>query len=284
MLSQHFSGGLAAACLLLMMMFELVRPGVAPPGSTDLTPEQIAKLHDAHVPLSKETIEFLNSYNFTGDADNNLIVETPDLVTPPSRDDPVAQEMFKARAVLLMTPLGNGPKLPELALGYDDARVVLRAGAHILVNSDYLADLPILQWDHLPYKGKPDDHISVIFIDFGPGPTEADSQKSWTGYPFVHSLWTDCSEPALYSCRTVRPWKRPGNTDKAANRYTFFVFATPAPLKILGQDPFNPTSAFDLSVDQNFYSFSIPRLVDENPDLAPLGYTYMAVNYHQGWT
>ena len=97
----------------------------------------------------------------------------------------------------------------------------------------------------------------------------------WEGFRFVHSLWTDCTGVSSTSCQTpVVPWRRPGNGSPEYNRYTFLLVSHPTPLVLLGK----PVGEYDASTYQRMMDYDLTRLVDENPGLSPIGYTYMRVH------
>ena len=165
---------------------------------------------------------------------------------------------------------------------FDEGRIELHPGARIRTDDFFLADKPLLSWEHLEptinsivAMAAPGMKLSVFFIDFGPSGDIEVAHKSWEGFRFVHSLWTGCFAASLASCRAVVPWRRPGNPASIPNRYTFFLIAHPSPLKLLGQPLGSPTLEPKLP---QMFNFNLTRLVEENPGLVPVGYTYMSVS------
>ena len=189
--------------------------------------------------------------------------------------------LVRANGLAAATAIGNAmttaylspwadPPLPELELSFDDGKVSLKPGADILTLNDFLQPGPNVKWTH--FSPAPSRYVtSLFFIDFGP--TEDGITKKGDFFPFIHALWTDCSYKDSKYCRAIRPWMPPGNGNTVPNRYTFLLVSTPAPLKILGQDPASIAGTSD-----GWSDFNMTRLVLDNPGMIPHGYTYMSVH------
>ena len=175
-----------------------------------------------------------------------------------------------------------GPKtLPALALKYDSGRISLKPGALLRTDDPFLATQPVVSWDHIPTTIAPaladaGMILSLFFIDFGFDPDLQVIQKEWTGFRYVHALWTDCMYGSIDGCRPIKPYLQPGNLKIGTpNRYTFLLVAHPKPLVIRGQPVVDNTVVdYEPSIWQDF---DLTQLAEENPGLTPVGYTYMQV-------
>lgn len=113
-------------------------------------------------------------------------------------------------------------------------------------------------------------------MDFGNSGDLKEAHKKWKGFRFVHSLWTDCAGSSIDTCKNVVPYRRPGNMAASANRYTFLLVCHSPPIWLLGKPLGEPE--LDAKTLSSMTDFSLPRLIEENPDLSLLGKTYMSIN------
>lgn len=73
----------------------------------------------------------------------------------------------------------------------------------------------------------------VLFLDLDAGGRPATDDQAGRLGPYVHSLWADCDGDSLESCKqVVRPYKAPGNSAAAPNRYTYLLLQQAGPAKI----------------------------------------------------
>ena len=185
-----------------------------------------------------------------------------------------------------LVQFGIGPGLPELALSFDEGRIELHASADLKQSYDFFANKPGISWSTTlaPYA-------SVFFMDNGP---DRGTEVSSSFFPFVHSLWTDCTTGRLDGCgRTVVPWRRPGNTAAEPNRYTFLLFVHDAPLSLLsepavlatlekafndGNDVLLPYTKEQQPLMSMLSDFSYARLLSDNVGMRAVSYTFMSVH------
>jgi len=181
--------------------------------------------------------------------------------------------------------------LPELHVAYDDGRVVLHGDVGpppLDIRSDYLHVPPTATWDSTG-----ESHNTLIFTDLGPSGFGRKTQGFF--FPFIHSMWTDCGD-SLESCaREMKTYEQPGNTNVEPNRYTYILFAHPAPLRLHGGPAVAalPPPACNLKAKGDagdecrgkmmasfkpWMNFSFAELLHDNPGMRPAGLNFMKCN------
>ena len=197
---------------------------------------------------------------------------------------------------LSLSPFGEGPKLPQLKLSFDQGRVQLGAGAEVLTASPFFTNPPVVTWGHLspsavPHLANPLMILSLFFVDFGFTDDTERLHKSWWGFRFVHSVWTNCLYGTSEGCHAVVKWRRPANANRTPNRYTFLLFAHPFPLRLLGESWDKPGGlaqvqrpGWQVSLPAFQFNFTVEQLLADNPGMTPIGMTYINVLQNGGQT
>lgn len=141
--------------------------------------------------------------------------------------------------------------------------------------SPWLKSAPIVRW---PMHN---EHASdtLVFVDLGP------EEKPSKFFPFVHSLWTQCSG-SLASCRlTVIPYLPPGNVAVIPNRYTFILFRRGAPHaanRTLVLNGKRYESGHLEKRPPKLPGFSFTRMLRENVGLEAVSYNFLYVRGQGG--
>lgn len=170
------------------------------------------------------------------------------------------------RSVGAIAPGSEPPELLLVTLA-DGYQMGGASKAPIQVNDPALKSPPTITW--IP---EPNSVYSLFFIDLGPEglyatpDTFANAGRDVFEWPYIHSLFTDCTD-SLKSCKTTKkPFQPPGNERMTANRYVWVLIQHPDTLQLgkleHGYEHFNFGKHFDSSL---------------NPGLKVLAYNFVLV-------
>ena len=171
--------------------------------------------------------------------------------------------------------------LPPLHVTYANGSspVTMQGALTEVRTGDVLLKLP----PNITWRAEQGCSYSVGFIDFGPDMGGASTQTSF--FPFVHSLWTQCTRALADCTTTVKPYLPPGNPFVRPNRYAFLLFRHrrgAAPLMLHG----GPAARLaDRKLAKHLRTactgFSIPGLLKENEGLEPVALNFALVHGHR---
>ena len=182
-----------------------------------------------------------------------------------------------------LAQFGVGPGLPALRVTYSNHSTQLNLhGAEtefLFEEATFLRKQPVVTWPAA--EGRT---FTLAFIDLGrdTGGTSAPT-ASWTTapfFPYVHSLWTRCTQ-SLADCQVaIQRYNPPGNRFTVPNRYTWLLFrhdaARRGALVLAGQPAASIATSKTLLANAGT-AFDIRRFLGDNPGLEAVAYNFMHV-------
>lgn len=146
-------------------------------------------------------------------------------------------------------------------------------GAETLV---YVDDKVLKRAPTVTWEAEAARTFSIFFIDFGQDVGGSTTQTPF--FPFVHSLWTQCTATLADCQQKIKAYLAPGNPYVTPNRYTYMLFrhrSGDSPLMLDGK----PAARFldpklSRSLKKAVTGLSISRLLKDN-----VGLEAVAVNF-----